>query len=199
MFRNGFSLGTAALGLSLLTSSCTSSSPGSSGDAGVAGGFVTGAADTHCRADGGAVIKQETAAAGCTFKPDGGGDAMAEYGATLFGSEGDDDDCKYHLKVTPVAVYPRTDTTFEVRVTTTVDGAAAKGAKTSAEVFLSDTVAGKTDAMKTVETSDGVYKVGPVQFTRSGRWTLRFHLHEDCLDYAEDSPHGHAAFYVDVP
>jgi hypothetical protein len=28
---------------------------------------------------------------------------------------------------------------------------------------------------------------------------VRFHLHENCSDVPEDSPHGHAAFYVSVP
>jgi len=47
--------------------------------------------------------------------------------------------------------------------------------------------------------SPGVYSVGPVRFDQAGRWTVRFHFFETCLDAREDSPHGHAAFYVDVP
>ena len=35
--------------------------------------------------------------------------------------------------------------------------------------------------------------------TRAGDWTVRFHFYENCNDAPEDSPHGHAAFFVHVP
>ena len=38
-----------------------------------------------------------------------------------------------------------------------------------------------------------------VRFDAKGRWTVRFHLHEECADEAPDSPHGHIAFFIDVP
>ena len=49
-----------------------------------------------------------------------------------------------------------------------------------------------------------MYKVGPIRFDAAGNapghyWTVRFHLYEECNDSPEDSPHGHAAFYVSVP
>jgi hypothetical protein len=28
---------------------------------------------------------------------------------------------------------------------------------------------------------------------------VRFHFYEDCLDLLPDSPHGHAAYFIDVP
>jgi hypothetical protein len=31
-----------------------------------------------------------------------------------------------------------------------------------------------------------------------GKWSVRFHIREDCLDGA-DSPHGHGAFFINVP
>jgi len=48
------------------------------------------------------------------------------------------------------------------------------------------------------EIAPGVYKVGPIRFDAAGKWTVRFHLYEECNDSREDSPHGHAAFYVSV-
>lgn len=35
--------------------------------------------------------------------------------------------------------------------------------------------------------------------TPPGRWMVRSHLYETCSDEPEDSPHGHAAFFVTVP
>ena len=32
-----------------------------------------------------------------------------------------------------------------------------------------------------------------------GKWTVRFHFNEICCDVNSDSPHGHAAFFVNVP
>jgi hypothetical protein len=43
-----------------------------------------------------------------------------------------------------------------------------------------------------------VFQGGPLRFDRSGRWVVRFHFYEDCND-GESSPHGHIAFFVDVP
>ena len=52
--------------------------------------------------------------------------------------------------------------------------------------------------MKATETSPGTYTYGPIRFDASGKWTVRFHLYEDCVD-GDTSPHGHAAFFVTVP
>ena len=49
------------------------------------------------------------------------------------------------------------------------------------------------------EIAPGVYQVGPIKFDAPGTWTVRFHFFEECSDAREDSPHGHAAFYVNVP
>ena len=65
--------------------------------------------------------------------------------------------------------------------------------------FLSDVhPAPNTDA-KATATSAGTYTVGPIRFDAAGTWTVRFHVSEECTDVAEDSPHGHAAFFVRVP
>jgi hypothetical protein len=173
-------------------------------DAAPTGGFVTGAADMHC-----GVKKQATSAASC--HPDGGaaetdageagdGGEESEYGATLFNSEGDDDDCKYHVVASassPIA--QNMDVTFTVVVTKTADGMAATMAGVSSEVFLSPTHLGMVPAGDSTETPPGTYKIGPVRFDMPGQWTVRFHMYEGCSDLADDSPHGHVAFFVNVP
>ena len=45
----------------------------------------------------------------------------------------------------------------------------------------------------------GTYTISPFIFNRPGRWVVRFHYFEECSDIPEDAPHGHAAFYIDVP
>ena len=44
----------------------------------------------------------------------------------------------------------------------------------------------------------GTY-VGNVVFDQAGPWSIRFHIHEECADILDDSPHGHAAFRLTVP
>jgi hypothetical protein len=48
------------------------------------------------------------------------------------------------------------------------------------------------------ETKPGVFEVGPIAFDKSGRWAVRLHFYEECV-HSETSPHGRAAFFVDVP
>lgn len=124
---------------------------------------------------------------------------MPDYGATLYNSEADDDDCKYHVKFTSTPVRRNENVTFTVTATTKADGQPAAGAKIIGEVFLSDTHPAPNSGQQTTEKAGGVYDVGPIKFDAQGRWTVRFHLHEDCQDSTEDSPHGHVAFFIDVP
>ncbi len=159
-----------------------------------------GAADSHC----GSKV-QATSAASC--HPDAGAaqtsdtdaGSAPEFGTTMYGMEGDDDDCKYHLSWTATALCENADVYFTVKVTNKSDGKATKGADTMPDLSLGDTVPGEISKSKTVEGPDGTYKIGPVQFSAKGKWTVRFHIHGDCSDFSEDSPHGHAAFFVDVP
>jgi len=51
---------------------------------------------------------------------------------------------------------------------------------------------------KTTEAPTGTYTISPIRFPKAGRWVITYHLFEDCMDL-EDSPHGHASFYIDVP
>jgi hypothetical protein len=168
---------------------------------GPAGGPVVGSADDHCVG----VDPQTTSQTDCQFRPppDAAGttgpDAGPEYGATMYGTEGDDDDCKYHVTWTASPIYENYDVYFTVVATALVDNSVVTGANIYAEAFLNDTHPAPPTNQTANENPPGTYKVGPIQFDEGGEWTVRFHLFENCLDYADDSPHGHAAFYVDVP
>jgi hypothetical protein len=172
------------------------------GPTGPEGGPVTGALDMHCRdADGGvtAVVVGACMPGGETDAgepPDGG--AVSEYGATLFNAEGDDDECKYHVKWTATPIRQNTNVTFTVTLTKLADMTAATEAGMHAEVFLNDTHPAQPPPEAT-ESGGGTYKLGPVRFDAPGDWTVRFHFYEDCNDVPENSPHGHAAFFVRVP
>ncbi len=178
------------IAIAMLTIAC-------SGDRGSAGGPVSAAADTHCLLPDGGVRAQPVSAASCQIT---GGDAgTIDYGTTMFNAEADDDDCKYHLKFSSTPVYENTDVNFTVVATQKAGGAPAAGANTLAEVFLSNTHPAPNSNQKTTESPSGTFLVGPVRFDAPGRWTVRFHLHQDCADVLPDSPHGHAAFFIDVP
>jgi hypothetical protein len=163
----------------------------SSDDGGPVGGAVSGPADTHCAGTAQAIDLSTCHAAVDAGSPD--------YGPTLYNSAADDDDCKYHLKFTATPIRQNTDVTFTVTTTTLSDGLPATGANLDAEVFLNDTHPAPNSGQHSNEKAGGVYDVGPIRFDAAGRWTVRFHLHEDCQDATEDSPHGHVAFYIDVP
>lgn len=180
------------------------------GDDGATGGPAPGSADMHCVG----VDPQAVSQADCQFRPpvdaavdagsgsaapDAASDDDSDFGATMFGDDGDDDDCKYHVSWTASGIKENSNVFFNVVATTLTDNKPATGANIFAEVYLSDTHEAPPTNQTAVENPPGTYKVGPIQFDMPGMWTVRFHLHEDCLDYADDSPHGHAAFFVDVP
>jgi hypothetical protein len=141
-----------------------------------------------------------------------GDDAAEEMAETMFNAEGDDDDCKYHVafSATP-AVKVNGTMTFRMTLTKKADGAPATGAidaqgnGVTIEAYLADNnfhvLPNTTPAMSAVETpaGSGVYTIMPVKFDASGRWVVRFHFFETCSDELPDSPHGHAAFFFDVP
>jgi hypothetical protein len=182
-------------GVVMLLSAC--GQPQTASDAGPAGGFVQGALDTHCtQPDGGAII-QATSMAVCHLVAADAG--AADFPPPGYNSEGDDNDCKYHLKVSSTAVRQNQDVTFTVVGTNKTDGTPMTGADTMLEGFLSDTHPAPNSGITTTESPNGTYAVGPVKFDAPGRWTVRFHFFHHCTDVADDSPHGHVAFYVDVP
>lgn len=201
-----------------------------------AGSPTSGAADTHCvgvtpQTVNGADCSVEDAGAapasdaGESDAASGGGDAGAptpgpcdengtdgEYGGTMYGTEGDDDDCKYHVTYTASPICENNGTYFVVTATyltahPTV-GAPVTGASTFAELCYEADATHVTPAIdarppngkqQVVEGPPGTYTIGPVQFDESGQWTVRFHFNEFCCDVADDSPHGHAAFHITVP
>jgi hypothetical protein len=191
---------------------------------------VSGAGDAHCAGKSVAVepaichaAHADADAGSAEAGADAGGMAISDYGPTLFLTEGDDDDCKYHVKwsspqvdtgASPasvrLALSPRHEgeappstaaadgnATFSVVLTSKADGKPVTGAPVNIEAFLDDLHPAPNTTQSVHETSPGTYTVGPVAFDASGRWTVRFHIHDECND-GETSPHGHVAFYVQV-
>jgi hypothetical protein len=189
------------------------------------GGAASGAADSHC--DG--VTPQAVAPASCSVMPDAGsgtldagtgsadagvmpapglcGENGPDYGATMYGSEGDDDDCKYHVTYTTTPLCENDGTYFVVTAHyLTRDGAPLTNACSFAELCLNDShvipeadFRPPTGQQLVVEGPPGTYTIGPVEFDEPGKWTVRFHFNELCCDVADSSPHGHAAFFMNVP
>lgn len=198
----------ALLGGAVLATGCGSSVP-----AGPTGGSVPDAADQHCVVNGALTpTKIGMCVAPSASGEDGGannghyagGDAAPvspapDYGPPLYNQDGYDDDCKYHVSFTSTPIRQNADVTFTVTVTSLDPAGPATGAKVYADVFLTPTHPAPLSDTKTTEAGPGVYQIGPIVFNAAGRWTVRFHMNEMCSDVPADSPHGHAAFYVDVP
>lgn len=221
--RNLFVL--AALSGLVCNVSCSSdSSDGPAVAPGAVGGPITGPTDTHC--DGVTPVAVDPAACNTPEDEEGEGGASGaepaageggsdcnqtrddEYGATLSNSEGDDDDCKYHASFTSTPIRLNEDVTFTVTVKDLVDQVGLE-ALADGELPLSRIEAyqpcdatrrgpAQNSKAKFQKVSDGVYSGGPLRFDQSGRWVVRFHFYEQCLD-GEGSPHGHVAFFIDVP
>jgi hypothetical protein len=172
---------------------------------GLQGGPAQGPADTHCTApDGGKIVVVPSQAA---CHPDAGtqgsgdsdgGTDQSDYGPTHYSTEADDDDCKYHVSYTSTPIYENYDVKFTVTATYLDDGKPLTGAYPFAEVFLNDKHPAPPTNQNYREVEPGVYHVGPVRFDAPGKWTVRFHFFEACVDLEDDSPHGHAAFYIQV-
>ncbi len=201
-----FALPLVSLGLTLSLAACSSSSSG--GNGGGSGGtdltFSTTAAvkgDENARCDG--VPAQPTSQSEChiTASGDGGGGGgdVPDYGETLYGSKGADDDCKYEVSWQSTEVAQNKDVTFQVVGTSLTDQSAVTGAAIYAEAFLDEHHGAPYIKQTVKEDPKGTYTLGPIQFDKAGKWTVRFHFFEDCTDVSDESPHGHAAFYVQVP
>ncbi|MFL5306266.1 MAG: hypothetical protein ACJ8F1_13695 [Polyangia bacterium] len=141
---------------------------------------------------------------------DAGADAGADttsngdYGPTVYGSAAYDDDCKYYISWVATPIKENADTYFTVTAIRAADGKPASCAGIRPDIQLSLTHGVPAPKNPATEIAPGVYKVGPIRFDAPGNapghyWTVRFHLYEECNDTREDSPHGHAAFYVSVP
>ena len=183
-------------------------------------GVVIGPLDSHCNASDGGLTAQTIGAcqvddpttvpanaASCNVSfsndagtsTDDGGVATSDYGATMYGAAGDDDDCKYYVSWTATPIKENADTYFTVSALRLVDMAPASCAGVRPDVSLSIAHGAPAPRNPSTEIAPGVYKVGPIKFDAPGTWTVRFHFFEECSDAPEDSPHGHAAFYVQVP
>ena len=195
----------SALGTCLLVVACSSKT-----DAPVNLSFSSAAAvagaDNHC---GGktvtvdpavchVVAPAEDAAQTQGDAGDGGASSTPEYGPTQPGSEGDDDDCKYHVKWQSTSVAENADVTFQIVATVRKDSSPLAGATPYAEIYLNDMHPAPNTPVVTTETAPGTYTIGPVRFDAPGSWNVRFHFNDMCND-SETSPHGHAAFFVKVP
>jgi hypothetical protein len=188
----------AACGLVALGAACSDDGGDTDGGACVGGdGAVAGDPDTHCGPDdtqaiGACVPSAEAAEEG----------EEEEEHPILSGREADDDDCKYHVRFENTCVAVNDPVTFTLTLTRKIDGAAGTGTNPAyPEIYLADDVThiSPSNDITAHEGPNGTYEIGPVIFDEPGRWVIRFHYFEDCSDVPEDSPHGHAAFYIDVP
>jgi len=179
-----------------------SSSSATPADGGV--GLVMGEADNHCVGVDPIMVSQASchppADAGAPPEPGDGGEPEPP---VHFNGASDDDDCKYHVSFTSTPVVKNQNVTFNVTLTKLADSAPATGGDVTVEAFLADNDLHPipNNGTKTTESpaGSGKYTVTPLKFDASGRWVVRFHFYEACEDILEDSPHGHVAFYYDVP
>jgi hypothetical protein len=192
-------------------------------------GVVIGPPDDHCKAsDGGLTIQPigvcnvldptlvpgNAASCNVTFNenagttgydagpgPDVDAGYVSPYGPTMYGSAGNDDDCKYYISWTATPIKEKQDTYFTVTAIRLADMMPATCAGIRPDVSLPGNLNLLVPAPRnpSTEIAPGVYKVGPLPFPQAGTWQVRFHLFEECGDSQADSPHGHAAFFVQVP
>jgi hypothetical protein len=191
------------LPVAALALGCSSSAP-----AGPTGGPVADAADQHCLVNGVVAPQKvgmcvmggvDAGATDAAAADDGAAPGGTDYGETLYNSSGYDDDCKFHMSFTSTPIRRNTDVTFTLTVEGLDPAGPALKADPYAEVYLTESQPAPNSNTMTVEKGGGVYEIGPVVFDHPGLWTVRFHVYETCSDAPADSPHGHAAFYVDVP
>jgi hypothetical protein len=163
-----------------------------------------GAADTtHCVANGTRVV-QETSAAACNSgeeseEPQEVTPEESEYGEPFFGTQSADDQCKYDVTFSSTPVCENDGVTLTAVLKSRADNTPVTGAAARIDVFSSETHVAPNAGRRTTENPPGTYTIAPVRFDASGRWTVRWHFFENCGDEPEESPHGHVAFYVDVP
>jgi hypothetical protein len=221
------SLLAVASACSVLLSVGCDSSDDQPAPSGPVGGPVVGPEDAHCAGQEAVEVDPATCHAASTDDGTGEGGASgtagdaagaggsdcnqthdADYGDTLFNTAGDDDDCKYHVSWTSTPIRLNQDVTFTVTATDLVAGkpleplaGQSKAPLSRVETYLPcdpNWLGPPNFKTEFTQTMPGVFQGGPVRFDRAGRWAVRFHFYEDCND-GEHSPHGHIAFFVDVP
>jgi hypothetical protein len=211
----------------LVIAACSSSSTGtntapessSCSPMGEASPAPAGYSDTHCVDSSGKQIVQSTDQASCDIPPpdagagDDAGDADPgdggptgdcepdEFGATMYGTSGADDDCKYNVTWTSTPICENSNGVwFTVTATKRTDNTPLTGAAPYIESVQACKHPSPTPVQaQSVESPPGTYKIGPIFFDRPGGWVVRFHFYGNCEDGVDSSPHGHAAFFVTVP
>jgi hypothetical protein len=190
---------------------CSDDDDGAGGECIGGDGAVAGAVDNHCVAADGTAIVQAIGICATGIEEEAGDEGEEgeedheheeEEHPILTGREADDDDCKYHVRFENTCVAVNEPVTFTLTLTRKFDGMPGSGTiPSNPEIFLADdlTHISPSNDITASEGPAGTYEIGPVLFDRSGRWVVRFHYFETCSDLPEDSPHGHVAFYIDVP
>jgi hypothetical protein len=182
------------------------------------GGPVEGPEDHHCHDDAGKDINQSigkcTTDSGAAGSDGGGGAAGSgaaghagsdhgeEESAVRYGNEAADDDCKYDARFSNTCIEVGKPVTLTLSLRQRKTGNPGNGGHPdSPEIYLASNPAhiSPSNAITAREAPLGTYQIGPVVFDVPGRWVVRFHYFENCSDVPPDSPHGHVAFYVDVP
>ena len=187
--------------LLLSTVGCSSSSD-SNGTCASGSGPAAGSADNHCEGSSGTSITHTIGMCTTDGTSMGGQTTAAEDFVVRYSNAAYDDDCKYSVSFQNSCVALNTPVTFDVTLKRKADGSAATGTDpNSPEVYLADDPShiSPSNNIKAPEGPPGTYAIGPIVFDKSGRWVVRFHFFESCSDVPEDSPHGHVAFYIDVP
>lgn len=200
-------LGLGALScLAVLGAAC---SEGEDGEACIGGGGAVAAAeDQHCLGPDGMPTVQAIGAC-VTSAPAGAGEGEEEHeheeeeaAPIRTGREAIDDDCKYRVRFENTCAAVAEPVTFTLSLTRLFDGQPGAGTvPENLEVFMAEDLGhiSPSNDITARETSPGTYEIGPVIFDEPGRWVVRFHYFETCSDITPDSPHGHVAFYFDVP
>jgi hypothetical protein len=171
--------------------SADGSGAGGSDGGGGAGSEAAGGHDDHDH-------DHDHAAAGA----DGTGTDDDETSTIHYGNKAPDDDCKYDTSFTTTCLEVGKNVTVSLVLRQRATGNPGNGAvPDSPEIFLADKPShiSPSNAIKSVEGPLGTYQIGPIVFDQPGRWVIRFHYFETCSDLPADSPHGHVAYYVDVP
>lgn len=167
-----------------------------------AGARTDAAPDDHCRTAEGASIAQPVTTCAAEPSDDAGPDdtdpPVEEEVAPHEGTEADDDDCKYHVKLTADCLSRDRDVTLMMTATTLSDATQVTG--DLANMYIEASLDGlpPPNTTRMPSESNGVYSF-PIRFDRSGRWTVRVHLFGECSDLVETSKHAHVGFFVDVP
>jgi hypothetical protein len=174
---------------------------GSSSPSGPVGGDVPDAGDQHCIVNGAMTMQTVGVCLAVGAGTDGGAPPAVDYGPPMYNNVGYDDDCKYKVSWTSTPIRKNEPVTFTVTVIGLDPAGPISGEGVDEiEAFTTVGVHVNPDHDTTFKSKGaGVYEVAPVTFNESGTWVVRFHIFEDCSDAPADSPHGHAAFYIDVP